>query len=123
MLVNLENVRELEDEGGGLVGFEAEAAGEEVEAGGLDDLVGLGENEGLEFEDFADFFLDFHVVVVGVVADAVHFLGDGGGFGDEAGGGEAVEDWVEEGFGFGFEEMGGDGEEGVHFFRGFRFSQ
>lgn len=114
MLVNLENVRELEDEGGGLVGFEAEAAGEEVEAGGLDDLVGLGENEGLEFEDFADFFLDFHVVVVGVVADAVHFLGDGGGFGDGAGGGEAVE----EGFGGGFEEMGGDGEQSVHFFFG-----
>lgn len=45
-------------------------------------MLGLREDEGVELDDFADFFLDFHVVVVGVVADSVLFRGDGGGLGE-----------------------------------------
>lgn len=33
----------------------------------------------MELDDFADFFLDFHVVVVAVVADSFLLCGDGGG--------------------------------------------
>lgn len=45
-------------------------------------MLGLREDEGVELDDFADFFLDFHVVVVGVVADSVLLCGDGGGLGE-----------------------------------------
>ena len=81
MLVNLENVRELEDESAGFVLFEAEAAREEVEARDWEGVVELGENEVLKFQDFAGFLLDFHVVVVAMVTYTLKLFGDGGGLG------------------------------------------
>lgn len=39
----------------------------------------MRENDALEFEDFTDFFLDFHVVVVAVVAHPLELFGYGGG--------------------------------------------
>jgi len=54
-------------------------------------VLGLGEDEGVEFDDFADFFLDFHVVVEAVVADSVLLCGDGGGLGEGFG-----ECWVDQ---------------------------
>lgn len=92
VLVNLENMRESEHESAGLVLFEAEAASEEVEARGLDDLIGLGENEVLELDDFAGLLLDLHVVVVAMVTDPFHFLGDGGGLGHGSRGSQIEEE-------------------------------
>lgn len=42
MLVNIENVREFENESAGFVLFEAEAASEEIQARDGEGLVGLG---------------------------------------------------------------------------------
>ena len=81
VLVNLENVRELEDESAGFVLFEAKAAREEVEARDWEGVVELGENEVLKFQDFAGFLLDFHVVVVAMVTYTLKLFGDRGGLG------------------------------------------
>lgn len=85
MLVNLENVRELEEESPGLVLLEPEPAGEDVKARNWDGLVALGEDQVLELEDLARFLLDFHVVVVPMVADPLQVLGDGGGLREPSG--------------------------------------
>lgn len=104
VLVNLKNVGEFEDEGGGggLVAVEGagaeDAAGEEVEFGDLDDLVWLGEDEVLEFEDFSGFFFDFHVVVVAMVADPVLLFGYGGGLGHGSGRIQVEDDEGDNGF-------------------------
>lgn len=80
MLEDLEDVGELEDEPAGFELLEAEAAlGEGFEAGDGDDGRGVREDQGLELEDFPGFLLDFHVVVVAVVAHALELLGYGGG--------------------------------------------
>ncbi len=81
MLVYLENVREFEDESTSFVLFEAEAARKEVKARDWERLVDLGENEVLELEDLAGFLLDFHVVIVAMVAYTFLLFGDGGGLG------------------------------------------
>nr|POE57726.1 hypothetical protein CFP56_13986 [Quercus suber] len=78
VLVNLENVRELEDENTGFVLFEAKAVKEEAEARDWEGLIELGENEVLKFQDFAVFLLDFHVVVVVMVMCTLKLFGDGG---------------------------------------------
>lgn len=108
MLVNLKDMREFEDESTSFVLFETEAASEEVEAGDLDDLVRLGENEVLEFEDLAGLLLNLHVIVVAMVSDSFLLLGYGGGLGHGSCGSEIQEDECDgfQSFGFGFEEIG-----------------
>lgn len=86
VLEDFEHVGELEDEGAGVVAREAGAAGEGLEARDRERLGGLREDEGLDFEDLAGFLLDFHVVVVAVVADSELLLGDCGGLGHWSGG-------------------------------------
>lgn len=88
MLVNLENVREFENESAGFVLLEADAAREEVEARGGEDVVGLGEDEVLELEHLAGLLLDFHVVVKAMVPYTLKLFGDGGGLGQGSGGRE-----------------------------------
>lgn len=82
VLEDFEDVRELEDERTRLVAREAEAAHEGFEARDWERLVGLGEDDALEFEDLARFFLHFHVVVVAVVANPKLLFGDCGGLGE-----------------------------------------
>lgn len=91
MLINLENVRELEEESAGLVLLEPEPAREDIEARNRDVLVVLGEDQVLEFEDLARFLLDFHVVVVPMVADPQQVFRDGGGLRKVSGEDGAVE--------------------------------
>lgn len=74
---NVENVREFEGKLGRVELLETEAAGEGFEAG--DGKRGGGEmkeKEGLELEDLAHLFFDFHVVVVAMVPHSLDFLGD-----------------------------------------------
>nr|POE57721.1 hypothetical protein CFP56_13981 [Quercus suber] len=78
VLVNLENVRELEDENIGFVLFEAKAVKEEAEARDWEGVIELGENEVLKFQDFAVFLLDFHVVVIAMVMCTLKLFGDRG---------------------------------------------
>lgn len=79
MLKDFENVREFEDEATSFKLFESNAAGEPVQSRNGEHRTGLGENELLEFEDFADFFLHFHVIVESVVSNSLLLLGYGGG--------------------------------------------
>lgn len=79
MLENLENVRELEQEGTSFVVLETDPASENVETGDGERLITLRENQRLEREHLADFLLDFHVIVIPVVADPLELLGYGGG--------------------------------------------
>lgn len=76
VLEDFEHVREFEDERAGLVAREAEAARKGFEARDWERLGGFGEDEVLEFEDLARFLLDFHVVVVAMVANPKLLFGD-----------------------------------------------
>lgn len=91
MFINLENVRELEEESPGFVLLEPEPAREDIKARNWDGLVVLGEDQVLEFEDLARFLLDFHVVVIPMVADSLQIFGDGGGLREVSGENGVVE--------------------------------
>lgn len=80
VLEDFEHVRELEDERAGLVAArESDAPGDGFETRDWERLVGLGEDDVLEFENLAGFLLDLHVVVVAMVANPLLLFGNGGG--------------------------------------------
>lgn len=79
VFIYLKNMREFEDECTSFVLFEVEATSEGVQARDWEGLMGLAEKEVLEFEDFAKLLLDFHVVVIAVIANTLELLGNGGG--------------------------------------------
>lgn len=80
VLEDLEHVRELEDERAGLVAArEPDAPGYGFETRDWEPLVWFREDDVLEFEDFAGFLLDLHVVVVAMVANPLLLFGNVGG--------------------------------------------
>lgn len=75
VLEDMEDVGVAEEEGAGFVGGEGGvAAGKGVKAGDGEGVGGVGEDELLELESAADLLLDLHVVVKGVIADALELL-------------------------------------------------
>lgn len=79
VFIYLKNMGEFEDECTSFVLFEVKATSEGVQARDWEGLMGLAEKEVLEFEDFAKLLLDFHVVVIAVIANTLELLGNGGG--------------------------------------------
>lgn len=107
VIVNLEDVREFENESPSFVLFESEATSEEIETRDGDGLVALGENEGPNLEDLSGLLLDLHVVVETMVSDPLQVLGNGGRFGHGSCGSEIIEEESDgsEEFIFWFEEL------------------
>lgn len=79
VIVDLKNMGEFQDERADFVLLEVEATSEGVQARDGYGLLGLGEKEVLQFEDFAKLLLDFHVVVKTMIANALELLRNGGG--------------------------------------------
>lgn len=74
---NVENVREFEDKVGRVKLFEAKTPGKGFEAGDWEGRSGImKENEGLQLEDLAHLFFNFHVIVVAMVPHSLDFLRD-----------------------------------------------
>lgn len=109
-------MREFEDKPTGFQLFESNAAGEAVQSRNGEHGTGLGEDEVLELEDFADFLLHFHVIVESVVANSLLLLGYRGGLGH----GSPLENFADnrerfEGSGFRFQEFSRVSQERLHF--------
>lgn len=81
---DLENEGEFENEPTRFKHLEPNSTRESVEACNGDHSGGWGEEELLEFENFASFFLDFHVIVEAMVTDSDLLFGNGCVFGEEA---------------------------------------
>lgn len=81
VLIDFKNVREFEEISAGFVLFEAEtkATSEGVETGDWKGLAWLRKDYRLEFENLSSLFLDFHIVVVTVIAYSLLLFGDRGG--------------------------------------------